>query len=168
MASGQSNNMSPDPLYELSLMAVVDRLDCKVTTLKRISKLPELPDNLLIDVYELVSSFARYRWRVLKKEKWKIHEARQRWQRNMQRQRAEAASKSIRESAVSHTGTHTHIHTNTDTYLAALVCVRAPIIAALLRHFCASIVKLIRSRTVQIVWQYLILFCLQLADMHLL
>lgn len=69
MASGQSNNMSPDPLYELSLMAVVDRLDCKVTTLKRISKLPELPDNLLIDVYELVSSFARYRWRVLKKEK---------------------------------------------------------------------------------------------------
>ncbi|XP_017870350.1 PREDICTED: amyloid protein-binding protein 2 isoform X2 [Drosophila arizonae] len=58
MASGQSNNNSPDPLYDLSLMAVVDCLDCKVTTLKRISKLPELPDNLLIDVYELMSQQA--------------------------------------------------------------------------------------------------------------
>ncbi|TDG40530.1 hypothetical protein AWZ03_013047 [Drosophila navojoa] len=58
MASGQSNNNSPDPLYDLSLMAVVNRLDCKVPTLERISKLPELPDNLLIDVYELMSQQA--------------------------------------------------------------------------------------------------------------
>lgn len=54
-ASGHNNNNSPEPLYDLSLMAVVNGLDCKVPTLERISKLPELPRNLLIDVYELVS-----------------------------------------------------------------------------------------------------------------
>ncbi|XP_023166482.2 amyloid protein-binding protein 2 [Drosophila hydei] len=57
-ASGHNNNNSPDPLYDLSLMAVVNGLDCKVTTLERISKLPELPHNLLIDVYELMSQRA--------------------------------------------------------------------------------------------------------------
>ncbi|XP_030567767.1 amyloid protein-binding protein 2 [Drosophila novamexicana] len=54
-ASGHNNNNSPEPLYDLSLMAVVNGLDCKVPTLERISKLPELPRNLLIDVYELMS-----------------------------------------------------------------------------------------------------------------
>lgn len=54
-ASGHNNNNSPETLYDLSLIAVVNGLDCKVPTLERIHKLPELPRNLLIDVYELVS-----------------------------------------------------------------------------------------------------------------
>ncbi|KAH8396373.1 hypothetical protein KR222_009447 [Zaprionus bogoriensis] len=54
-ASGHNNNNSPETLYDLSLIAVVNGLDCKVPTLERISKLPELPRNLLIDVYELMS-----------------------------------------------------------------------------------------------------------------
>ncbi|XP_032594140.1 amyloid protein-binding protein 2 isoform X2 [Drosophila grimshawi] len=53
-ASGHNNN-SPNALYNLTLIAIVNGLDCKVTTLERISKLPELPLNLLIDVYELMS-----------------------------------------------------------------------------------------------------------------
>ncbi|KAH8270660.1 hypothetical protein KR044_000100, partial [Drosophila immigrans] len=54
-ASGHNNNNSPEPLYGLALNAVVNGLDCKVAALERISKLPELPRNLLIDVYERIS-----------------------------------------------------------------------------------------------------------------
>ncbi|XP_034109645.1 amyloid protein-binding protein 2 [Drosophila albomicans] len=54
-ASGHNNNNSPEPLYDLALNAVVNSLDCKVPALGRISKLPELPRNLLIDVYERIS-----------------------------------------------------------------------------------------------------------------
>ncbi|KAH8387739.1 hypothetical protein KR093_009221, partial [Drosophila rubida] len=54
-ASGHNNNNSPEPLYDLALSAVVNGLDCKVPALERISKLPELPRNLLIDVYERIS-----------------------------------------------------------------------------------------------------------------
>ncbi|ALC49100.1 Pat1 [Drosophila busckii] len=54
-ASGHDNNNSPKTLYDMSLIAVVSGLDCKVPTLERIGKLPELPRNLLIDVYELMS-----------------------------------------------------------------------------------------------------------------
>ncbi|KAM8719688.1 hypothetical protein ACLKA7_005850 [Drosophila subpalustris] len=55
-ASGQNNINSPEALYDLSLIAVVNSLDgLKVPAMERIRKLPELPRNLLIDVYELMS-----------------------------------------------------------------------------------------------------------------
>lgn len=55
MSSASGHNNSPEPLYDLTLIAVVNGLDIKVPALERISKLPELPRNLLIDVYERMS-----------------------------------------------------------------------------------------------------------------
>ncbi|XP_034490404.1 amyloid protein-binding protein 2 isoform X2 [Drosophila innubila] len=55
MAAQQQLLALMSSLYDLSLIAVVNSLDLKVPALERISKLPELPRNLLIDVYELMS-----------------------------------------------------------------------------------------------------------------
>ncbi|KAH8308561.1 hypothetical protein KR018_005865, partial [Drosophila ironensis] len=53
VAPGPSN--SPKTLYDHALKALVGSLDTKVASLARISRLPELPRNLLIDVYEKMS-----------------------------------------------------------------------------------------------------------------
>ncbi|XP_022227408.2 amyloid protein-binding protein 2 [Drosophila obscura] len=56
IASAPANNNSPKPLYDLSLHASICSLDGNtVPALDRISRLPELPRNLLIDVYEMMS-----------------------------------------------------------------------------------------------------------------
>ncbi|KAH8420495.1 hypothetical protein KR009_010828, partial [Drosophila setifemur] len=55
ISSAPGTNNSPKALYDLSLAALVSSLDTTVPTLDKISRLPELPRNLLIDVYELMS-----------------------------------------------------------------------------------------------------------------
>ncbi|XP_026848269.1 amyloid protein-binding protein 2 [Drosophila persimilis] len=56
IASAHANNNSPKSLYDLSLKASICSLDGNtVRALDRISRLPELPRNLLIDVYEMMS-----------------------------------------------------------------------------------------------------------------
>ncbi|XP_017019073.1 amyloid protein-binding protein 2 isoform X2 [Drosophila kikkawai] len=46
---------TPRALYDLSLQALIGSMDTKVPALDRISRLPELPRNLLIDAYEMMS-----------------------------------------------------------------------------------------------------------------
>jgi len=46
---------SPKTLYDLSLQCLIGSMNTKVPALDRISRLAELPRNLLIDVYEMVS-----------------------------------------------------------------------------------------------------------------
>lgn len=53
-APGGGHN-TPRALYDLSLQALIGSMDTKVPALDRISRLPELPRNLLIDAYEMVS-----------------------------------------------------------------------------------------------------------------
>ncbi|XP_016992872.2 amyloid protein-binding protein 2 [Drosophila takahashii] len=49
------NPNSPKPLYDLSLQSLIGSMNTKVPALDRISRLAELPRNLLIDVYEMMS-----------------------------------------------------------------------------------------------------------------
>ncbi|XP_016948733.1 amyloid protein-binding protein 2 [Drosophila biarmipes] len=46
---------SPKALYDLSLQCLIGSMNTKVPALERISRLAELPRNLLIDVYEMMS-----------------------------------------------------------------------------------------------------------------
>ncbi|KAH8265009.1 hypothetical protein KR038_003681 [Drosophila bunnanda] len=54
-AAGGNQNNTPRALYDLSLQALIGSMDTKVPALDRISRLPELPRNLLIDAYEMMS-----------------------------------------------------------------------------------------------------------------
>ncbi|KAH8362623.1 hypothetical protein KR200_010805 [Drosophila serrata] len=54
-AVGGGQNNTPRALYDLSLQALIGSMDTKVPALDRISRLPELPRNLLIDAYEMMS-----------------------------------------------------------------------------------------------------------------
>ncbi|XP_016972915.1 amyloid protein-binding protein 2 [Drosophila rhopaloa] len=49
------NPNTPKALYDLSLQALIGSMNTKVPALDRISRLAELPRNLLIDVYEMMS-----------------------------------------------------------------------------------------------------------------
>lgn len=49
------NPNSPKTLYDLSLQALIGSMNTKIPALDRISRLAELPRNLLIDVYEMMS-----------------------------------------------------------------------------------------------------------------
>ncbi|KAH8244903.1 hypothetical protein KR032_002214, partial [Drosophila birchii] len=54
-AAGGGQHNTPRALYDLSLQALIGSMDTKVPALDRISRLPELPRNLLIDAYEMMS-----------------------------------------------------------------------------------------------------------------
>jgi len=54
------NPNSPKTLYDLSLQALIGSMNTKIPALDRISRLAELPRNLLIDVYEMVSASHRF------------------------------------------------------------------------------------------------------------